>query len=167
MNPRAFLLDERGTAASEFALILPLLILLLFGGSEAGHFVWTQHKLTEGVRNGVRYASRLPIDQVCNGATTVLADPALANIKLITRTGQVATAGAKATVPGWTAGQVSVTVSCQAFVSTGIYSDLNGAGPIVTVSATNVAYPTLFKMLGNLPGSIHLNAKASTAVIGI
>ncbi|MFM5924732.1 MAG: TadE/TadG family type IV pilus assembly protein [Novosphingobium sp.] len=167
MSPRTFLLDDRGTAATEFALILPLMILLLFGGSEAGHFVWTQHKLTEGVRNGVRYASRLPIDKVCNGATAVLADPALSNIKLITRTGQLAASNANATVPGWGAGQVSVTVSCQAFVSTGIYSDFNAAGPIVTVRATNVAYPTLFKMLGNMPGTIRLNAKASTAVIGI
>lgn len=167
MSRPRFLSDESGASATEFALILPLLILLLFTGSEAGHFVWTQHKLTEGVRNGVRYASRLPIDTVCNGPNSVLADPALTNIKLITRTGQIASTTANATVPGWTAGQVSVTVSCEAFVDTGIYTDLNAAGPIVTVQATNVPYPSLFKMLGNLPGTIRLNAKASTAVIGI
>jgi hypothetical protein len=84
----------------------------------------------------------------------------------VTRTGQVAT-GFNGTVPGWTDTQVTVTVSCQAFVNTGIYTDLNGAGPVVTVRAANVAYPSLFKMLGNMPGSIRLNARASTAVIGI
>jgi Flp pilus assembly protein TadG len=166
MTLARFFRDDTATAAVEFALILPLLVVLLFGGSEAGHFVWTQHKLTEGVRDGVRYASRLQIDRVCNGATAVLADPELSNIKRVTRTGQVAT-GFNGTVPGWTDSQVTVTVSCQAFVNTGIYTDLNAAGPVVTVRAANVAYPSLFKLLGNLAGSIHLNAKASTAVIGI
>lgn len=167
MTLRTFMFDSRAAAATEFALILPLLTLLMFTGSEAGHFVWTQHKLTEGVRDGVRYASRLPIDQVCNGSTAVLSGTALANVKLITRTGQVANAQANATVPGWGAAQVSVTVSCQAFVDTGLYTDLNRAGPIVTVQALNVAYPSLFQALGNFPSSIHLNAKANSAVIGI
>jgi Flp pilus assembly protein TadG len=166
MTLRSFLRNDTATASIEFALILPLLIVLLFVGSEAGHFVWTQHKLTEGVRDGVRYASRLNIDKVCNGATSVLAEPELSNIKRVTRTGQVAT-GFNGTVPGWTNAQVTVTVSCQSFVNTGIYTNLNAAGPIVTVRAANVAYPSLFKALGNMPSSIRLNAKASTAVIGI
>ena len=167
MSPRDFIFDERGSAATEFALILPLLILLLFTGSEAGHFVWTQHKLTEGVRNGVRYASRLPIDKLCNGSTVVLADPERAAIIQITRTGRVAPTAASATVPGWTAANVSVDVSCGAFVQTGIYSDLGARGPIVTVRANNVPYPSLFKSLGRIPGTIRLNARASTAGIGI
>ena len=167
MSLRNFILDERGSAATEFALILPLLILLLFTGSEAGHFVWTQHKLTEGVRNGVRYASRLPIDKLCDGPTVVLADPELANIIQITRTGIVSAGQPNATVPGWTAANVSVDVSCEAFVETGIYSDLNAPGPIVTVRAADVPYPSLFKLLGRIPGTIQLNARASTAGIGI
>ncbi len=167
MNLRDFILDERGVAATEFALMLPLLILLLFGGSEAAHFVWTQHKLTEGVRNGVRFASRLPIGKLCDGSTVVLADPELAEIKEITRTGRVAAGQANAVVPGWTAADVSVDVSCEAFVQTGIYTDLNAPGPIVTVRANNVPYPSLFNLLGRLPRSIQLNARASTAGIGI
>jgi Flp pilus assembly protein TadG len=166
MKRTNFFRDETAASATEFALILPMLIVVMFGGTEAANFVWTQHKLTEGVRDGVRYASRLNIDRVCNGATSVLADPELSNIKRITRTGQIAT-GQKQTVPGWTDAQVRVDVACQAFVSTGIYSNLGGAGPIVTVSAKNVAYPSLFKRLGNMPGTISLNAKASGAVIGI
>lgn len=166
MSPGFFFRDEVAAAATEFALILPMLIVVMFAGTEAANFVWTQHKLTEGVRDGVRYASRLNIDRVCNGATSVLADPELSNIKRITMTGQIAT-GSKQTVPGWTAAQVRVDVACQAFVATGIYTNLNGAGPIVTVRAENVAYPSLFKRLGNLPGTIRLNAKASGAVIGI
>jgi hypothetical protein len=167
MTMRRFLCDETGSAATEFALILPMLILLLFMGSEAGHFVWTQHKLTEGVRNGVRYASRLPIDKLCDGGTSVLANPELASIVEITRTGRVGDGQALAAVPGWTASNVTVEVSCEAFVGTGIYTDLNAPGPIVTVRANNVPYPSLFKALGRLPGTIRLNARANTAGIGL
>ncbi|MFM5949600.1 MAG: TadE/TadG family type IV pilus assembly protein [Novosphingobium sp.] len=167
MNAARFLQHETGSASVEFALILPLLILLLFMGSEAGHFVWTQHKLTEGVRNGVRYASRLPIDKLCDGPTSVLADPELSEVVQITRTGRAGDGQALATVPGWTAGTVSVTVSCEAFVDTGIYTNLDARGPIVTVRAMNVPYPSLFKALGQLPGTIRLNATANTAGIGL
>ena len=164
---RRFLAESRGSSATEFALILPLLILVLFGGSEAGHFVWTQHKLTEAVRNGARYAARLEIGKVCNGPTQVLANPELANIVLLTRTGQLASTAARPVVPGWTAAQVEVTVSCRSFVDTGIYQDLGAAGPIVTVRAANVQYPFLFGALGGLGGPISLNARSSGAVIGL
>jgi Flp pilus assembly protein TadG len=167
MNARRFLTDTFGTAAVEFALIVPLLVILLFVGTEAGHFVWTQHKLTDAVRDGARYASRLRIEQVCNGATSVLADPSLARVKLITRTGQLDNNAAGPVVPGWTPAQVAVTINCQSFVNTGIYTDLNAAGPIVTVRASNVPYPSLFNLLGGISGAVNLNAKASAAVIGI
>ena len=164
---RLFLANTRATASVEFALLVPMLIILLFGGTEAGHFVWSQHKLAEAVRDGARYAARLPIDTVCDGSTEVLADPQLADVKLITRTGQLDDAAARPVVPGWTDAQVTVTVSCESFVDTGIYNDLNAAGPIVTVSATNVTYPSMFNALGGLSRNVSLNAFSHAAVIGI
>lgn len=162
-----FLTESKAAAATEFALLLPMLLIVLFTGSEAGHFVWTQHKLTEAVRNGARYAARLQIDDVCDGSSAVLAGTDLTNVQLLTRTGQLANVGARSVVPGWTDAQVSVDVSCESYVDTGIYSDLGAAGPIVTVSAANVAYPYLFGLLGGIGGNISLNARSSTAVIGI
>lgn len=162
-----FFTETKGAAATEFALLLPMLLIVLFTGSEAGHFVWTQHKLTEAVRNGARYAARFEIDNVCNGSTAVLAGADLTNVQLLTRTGQLANAAARSVVPGWTDAQIDVTVSCESYVDTGIYTDLNGAGPIVTVRAANVAYPYLFGLLGGIGGNISLNAESSTAVIGI
>lgn len=162
-----FLSESRGAAATEFALLVPMLLIVLFTGSEAGHFVWTQHKLTEAVRNGARYAARFEIDDVCNGPTDVLAGADLTNVRLLTRTGQLANTAARSVVPGWTDAQVDVDVSCESYVNTGIYTDLNGAGPIVTVRAANVAYPYLFGLLGGIGGNISLNAQSSTAVIGI
>lgn len=174
MRLLAFIRDVRAAAASEFALIVPLLLILLFVASEAGHFVWTQHKLTEAVRNGARYASRLQIDNLCDGGSSTLADPALSDVKRLTRTGQLASATAPSVVPGWTDAQVSVSVNCDSFVSTGIYGDLDSdgdgtgeAGPVVTVSATGVTYPSLFNLLSALSRSVTLNAKSNAPVIAL
>lgn len=164
---RRFIQSEQGASAVEFALIAPLLVVLLFVGSEAGHFVWTQHKLTEAVRDGARYASRLNVYKVCDGANSVLANPELGRVKLLTRTGQMASTQIRPVVPGWTDGQVTVTVTCRAFVNTGIYAALGEAGPVVTVAATNVTYPSLFNALGNITRGVSLNARSSAAVIGI
>jgi Flp pilus assembly protein TadG len=170
-----FALQTGGSASVEFALILPMLIVLLFGGLEAGHFVWTQHKLAEAVRDGARFASRLKVADLCNGSSSIIPTATVDQVKLLTRTGQLTNTSARPVVPGWTAAQVSVTVSCNAFVNTGIYASIgdtdgNGtadAAPIVTVAATGVAYPTLFNGLAGLGPGIQLSAKSNAAVIGI
>lgn len=166
MRPFSRLADERGAAAAEMALMVPLLVLLIFGAFEAGHFVWTQHKLVEAVRDGARFASRLQINDVCPD----LASERVDEIKLLTRTGQLANDAARAKVVGWTDDQVSVEIACNAagFVNTGMYRELGGDnGPVVTVSAVNVAYPSLFNGLGIIGSSIRLTATSNAPVIGL
>lgn len=164
MSGSSFLRDGRGNAGAEMALMLPLLLLLLFVGLEAGHFIWTQHKLTEAVRNGARYASRLDVVQVCPEFDA----GALARIKLLTRTGQLSDSAAKALVPGWTEDQVTISRFCGAFVETGIYSDLHGEkAPLVSVQAKDVPYSSLFGVLGVIDPDIKLNARSNAAVIGL
>ena len=158
---RRFFSDQSGSAAAEMALMLPMLLVLMFGGFEAGHFIWTQHKLTEAVRDGARFASRMEIDDICGTDP----DAARAEVRLLTRTGQLADANANPKVPGWTDGMVTVT--CGTFVSTGLYADLGGAGPTVTVLASGVPYPSLFQQLGLIDGNVLLTAESHAAVIGI
>lgn len=165
MSGPGILLDRSGAAAFEMALILPLVLMLLFGGFEAGNFIWTQHKLTEAVRNGTRYASRLAVEDYCGPGGS--GGAAIANIKLVTRTGQLVDATATPHVPGWSSDQVAVDVDCNSFVDTGIYTDLGEAGPIVTVEAQGVAYPSLFGRLGVIDPSITMTAKSSAAVTGL
>lgn len=62
---RRFTRNRVGTAATEFALTLPLMLALIFGSMEAGHFFWTQHKIVKSVRDGARFASRLDIERLC------------------------------------------------------------------------------------------------------
>ncbi len=58
---------EDGVAAVEFALILPVLALLLFGTLEFGR-VWSQYQLYQGAaREGARCAAvKADVDQDCN-----------------------------------------------------------------------------------------------------
>ncbi|MEO5597280.1 MAG: TadE/TadG family type IV pilus assembly protein [Novosphingobium sp.] len=164
MRPR-FIPDQSGTATVELVLLLPIIMALLFGGLEAGNFVWTQHKLIQGVRDGARFAARLPVSDLCNGATAQTGR--VADIKLITRTGQLANSSAAPTVQGWTSSLVSVTISCQSYVATGIYTPLDGNGPVVSVATGSVPYPSIFGSLGFIHANYRLSAKSNAAVMGI
>ena len=156
-----FIRNRVGTAATEFALALPMMLALLFGAMEAGHFFWTQHKIVKSVRDGARFASRLEVERVCAGDTTLLTE-----IRNVTATGQFA-GGGTPKVPGWQPGSVNVAISCGSFVNTGIYSDLGDEGPLVTVSSGAVLYPSILGGLGFIDNTINLSARSSTAVVGI
>lgn len=176
---RRFLSNQSGGPAAEFALILPAMIVLMFGGTEAGHFAWTQHKLAKAVRDGARYASRLPVESYCDADDPASADfdtDAETTIKAVTATGVVpladGTAAAPPVVPGLTADLIDVDPVCDAYVDTGIYSALGIAGPVkgpvVTVTINGVPYSSLFAGLGSgLGNSFVLTARSSEAVIGL
>jgi Flp pilus assembly protein TadG len=48
---------EDGAAAIEFALVLPLLLILVFGIIDFGRLLFTANTLTSAVREGARFAS--------------------------------------------------------------------------------------------------------------
>lgn len=56
IGPRAFLRDNRGAGAAEFALILPLFLLFLFGIIDIGRFAWSMNQLGKAVQVGARWA---------------------------------------------------------------------------------------------------------------
>lgn len=51
-----FVRDERGGSAAEFALTLPLLLLLLFGIIDIGRFMYEYNMAEKATQMGVRYA---------------------------------------------------------------------------------------------------------------
>lgn len=54
-----------GASAAEFALVLPLLLLLLFGIIDAGRFMWEYNRAEKATQMGVRFAA--VTDPVLNG----------------------------------------------------------------------------------------------------
>jgi Flp pilus assembly protein TadG len=157
----SFLRDRSGVAAAEMALVTPLLVVLLFGTFESGNYFWNEHIVIKGVRDGARFAGRQSFGNVdCAGIN----GPTAQAIKNLTRTGQAS--GGTARLSGWTDSQVTVTVSCDAGTTTGIYTGHAGGAPRVTVSTT-VPYTSLFGTVGFNTSGLSLSASAESAVMGI
>lgn len=56
MMIRKISLDQSGSSATEFALALPLLIVLLFGIIDAGRWIWTYNQAEKATQMGARFA---------------------------------------------------------------------------------------------------------------
>lgn len=151
--------NQTGAAGAEMALVLPLLLAIMFGGFEAGHYFYTEQKIIKAVRDGARYAGRLPFSEfTCSTANRA------ADIQEVTRTGLLS--GGTPLISGWANDDITVTVTCDATATDGIFTALTGGARIVTVSAT-ADYPSLFEALGFIDSDASVNASAQAVVMGI
>src|SRR5690349_10714905 len=183
MKRLLFLCDQSASAAVEMALVTPILLALLFGSVELGNFFMSEHAIEKQVRDGARYAARLPLAAAYSCPDTVFADAnATNNIINVTKTGAVSGAG----LPRWdpsfwtrTCGSdtqtVTVSVACVQkddidtgnTGNTGIYTGLTGNDiPVVTVSA-RVKYLSVLGTLGFKTTNLCLNAESKAALQGI
>jgi hypothetical protein len=149
------------------ALMLPLMLALLLTCFEGGYFLWNEHKVVKGVRDGARYGGRLSFANFDCGDQTII-DSAQAKIRNLTRTGVISAGGAPV-IAGWADGDVYVSLSCRA--ANGIYDANAGNAPIVIVRA-EVPYPTspltaIARALGFNVTGIKLNAEAESPVMGL
>jgi Flp pilus assembly protein TadG len=163
MMVRSFIRCQRGGSAAEMALILPLLVVLMFGGLELGYYFYSQHQVVKGVRDGARYASRQSFVALnCDSGTVPL--NLRIEIQEVTRTGRVSLGTSR--VPGWKNGDVTVSLTCPTTaITTGIYAGETNAPQINLVAA--VAYRSLFAGVGIIDDTYTLNASQQAAVMGI
>jgi len=58
--------DEQGVAMIEMAVVLPVLLAIGLGVMEFGNAIYCKHLITNGVRDGARYAAGRPADCACD-----------------------------------------------------------------------------------------------------
>ena len=75
---------EHGAIAVEFAIILPVLLLLVFGAIDFGHAWYMKHVLQNSCREGARYATRYQTDNGGNRLLPINLTPSIQNYILKT-----------------------------------------------------------------------------------
>jgi Flp pilus assembly protein TadG len=124
--------DQRGVAAAEFALVLPILFIVTFCVFDLGRFMLAKTIVDAAVSDSARFAARLPMN--CSSLTT---SGDIDRVKILTRTGS--TSGGTGLVRGWDSNSsVTVTVACLSNTAGGLvgtYDNMLNV-PHVTVTAT-------------------------------
>lgn len=162
MSQRRILSDRSGSSAAEMALVMPLLLVLMFGTFELGYYFLSEHVVQKAVRDAARYAGRLPVASY--PSCTVPAGTAT-SIQRVARTGLPD--GAVQRLQGWTADSMTtVTMTCDTSGTyVGIYKDFPSGVPVILVKAS-VPYPSLFGAMGLPAPNLTLNAASQSAGFG-
>lgn len=154
--------DRSGSSATELALSVPLLLILMYATFEMGHYFRSMHVVQKGVRDAARYAARLPMTSYpsCTptGATEL-------QIQKVARTGLPD--GTVQRLQGWSADTMTaVTLTCDTSGTyTGVFEEFPDGVPVITVNAT-VPYASLWGTLGFGAVGLNLHARSQAAVFG-
>lgn len=154
MMRRRLLSDQRGSSAAEMVLMMPLLVLLLFGSVEVGYYFYTEHRVIDLARNYSRFAARRVVlqESACPDASAVKTE-ILARLPID-----------MPYITDWNTAS-DVTIDCDSGVTTGIYESTGRDGPVVTVK-TQGTYPTMFAFLGFTDARWTVSATQHAALIG-
>jgi Flp pilus assembly protein TadG len=96
---------EQGLAAVEFAIILPLVLLIMLATAELGRALYQYNTLTKAVRDGARYLSSVAIG---GGAGVIdLTGTKMTNTKNLVVFGNISGTGTSL-LPGLTLAQITI-----------------------------------------------------------
>jgi Flp pilus assembly protein TadG len=163
--------NNRGSAAAEMALVLPLLLILAFGSVELGNYFRSEHILVKAVRNGAVFAARqdMAVNYDCAAGPVTVPAAVVNDTKTLVRTG--ALSGGTDLLPLWTDGSTSFTMTVNCVTAAGgttlagLYIVNGGNVPVLTVNA-DLPYRSVFGTLGLGSPSLRLRAAQQAAVYG-
>ncbi|MEO7815116.1 MAG: TadE family protein [Sphingomicrobium sp.] len=162
--------DRRGSAATEMALVTPLLVALMFGSLELGKYFWDEHLLVKAVRDGARFASRQNFASMpCGGAATNESQ-----IKNVVRFGKPVVGGADKPLLYYWTNSATITIAIDCYANSGVggarvYNGLYASRPqvpVVKVTAS-VPYTPLVGSIGFQSTGLSLNASSQGTVFGL
>jgi Flp pilus assembly protein TadG len=150
MTPRTRT-DGGGQALTEFALVLPILLLMLFGLIDIGRYVYLANALNQASREGARVGSVAGWNVTCPAAGETRETCIIATV-----TGRIAGG----------AGAPAVTASCERQTGGGVItvpaSDCQGTD-LLSVQST-VGYTMLTPLIAQLIGPVQISGLAQVTV---
>jgi Flp pilus assembly protein TadG len=149
---RGFMSDRKrlvrgkdGAVAVEFAIILPILLLLVFGIIDFGHAWYMKHMMSDASREGARYGTRYLTDSSGNRILPKNLNPSISSYILDGTTNRSSGWGLASYLP--TDANPTVTLGGPGATESNV-SNLAGEDLIVTVNATK----TWFVLGSLIPG---------------
>ncbi|MGD8684132.1 MAG: TadE/TadG family type IV pilus assembly protein [Chloroflexota bacterium] len=130
---------QRGQAIGEFALIIPLLFVMIVALLDFGRIVYVNNALAEGAREGARWGAVQGRAATTAGLTSV-ADETKARMTAVPNP--------------------SVTVSCDRLITT---TPNCSTGDIIEVTATSVVSP-MTPIIGQFIGPVTLTSTAKMSI---
>lgn len=170
---------ERGAAAAEMALVLPLLLVLMFSAFELGNYFRDWHTLSKGVRDGARFAARHDFaDFDCTDDVEPVAPDVLTATQEVVRTGVAG--GTGDLLPNWDSAEFDLSVACSTSVVSGtdeagedieqelsgIYRGAVAGAPVVTLTV-RLPYRGLLGQFGWSGAGLNIAASEQAAVMGV
>ncbi len=145
--------ERRGTAGVEFAMILPVLAVLLLGPIEIGRLEYHYQVASDGVRDAGRYLSVVPVD--CSGgvgAGTFVDATDPTNAQNLAMTGSISDPAGSGDylIPAWNDGATTfvAAANCEDNTVLGLVGLYAGCNVIPTVTVT---VSLRLDFLGSLP----------------
>ena len=154
---RRFGREDSGVALVEFALALPLMLVLFATTLDGGRMLWSYQKAVSGVRDATRHLARTAGTDLCPGGDLASHAPALLRIV------RNSVAGQDITPSGVTIVSVVPTLSCP----TGTWR--NGQVEIATVTATlriTMPFSEVFRLVGGSLGTFDATVTDQTRIFG-
>lgn len=151
--------DESGVALVEFAILLPMLLLIFAVIIEGGRMMWSYQAVAAGVRDASRYLSRVaPADVCTSGGSVATYAPTLLTMVRNSSTGETLFPS------GIVVNSVTPTLNCVAGTLR------NSPSPMVTVSANlTITFPFsgLFELAGGTRPTITTTIADQHKVYGL
>ncbi len=156
---RRFLGDRSGAALVEFAIALPLFLILFAVTVDGARMLWSYQKSVAGVRDATRYLARVSDLDLCSGGGSLAGRQS--ELETIVRTSL--TTGANIIPSGV---QLLSVVPAHSCVTGGFRN-----GPVAIASVTarleiTMPFSTVFQLVGGSVGTFQATVTDSTRVFG-
>lgn len=151
---KCFFRDQRGAAAAEFVIVMPVLALVFMGIIEFGRLFHDFHTVSKGVRDASRFLSRMPGNACAGGVWTLQTAADGTEARNMAVAGELA--GGTASPAYFTTGMITVTLPCIAN-GTG-FAGLYGGEANIRLVQVQAVVPFTF-LFGQyvIPGTTALN----------